>query len=60
MNQILILYRSKYGATKKYAELLKEEIACDVFDVKDFLNPILKIMTGSYLPEQFTPAGSRG
>ena len=36
MNKILILYKSKYGATKKYAYMLKKEIACDVFDVKDY------------------------
>ena len=35
MNKILILYKSKYGATKKYAYMLKKEIACDVFDVKE-------------------------
>lgn len=29
---LLILYRSKYGATKKYAAMLKEELACDVFE----------------------------
>ena len=42
MNPILILYRSKYGATKRYAELLKEEIDCNVFDVKDFRKSDLK------------------
>ena len=36
MNKILILYKSKYGATKKYAYMLKKEIACDVFDIKDY------------------------
>lgn len=31
--KILIVYKSKYGATKKYTELLQDEIACDVFDI---------------------------
>ncbi len=34
--KILIVYKSKYGATKKYTELLQEEIACDVFDISKF------------------------
>lgn len=34
--KILIVYKSKYGATKKYTELLQDEIACDVFDISKF------------------------
>lgn len=32
MNKIAVLYKSKYGATKKYAVMLKEELACDIYD----------------------------
>lgn len=32
MKKGLILYRSKYGATEKYVEMLKEEFPCDVFE----------------------------
>ena len=34
MNNGLVLYKSKYGATKKYAEMLKEELDCDIFEIK--------------------------
>lgn len=30
MRKILILYQSKYGATKRYAEMLKRQLGCDV------------------------------
>ena len=33
MSRILVLYRSKYGSTKKYADMLTEELACDVFEI---------------------------
>lgn len=36
MNNILILYKSKYGATFKYAEMLREALACDVFQIENF------------------------
>lgn len=36
MSRILVLYRSKYGSTKKYADMLKEELACDVFEIGNF------------------------
>ena len=36
MDHILVLYRSKYGATKRYAELLKEKLACDILDARSF------------------------
>jgi len=31
----IILYQSKYGATKKYAEWLSEELSCDVMITKE-------------------------
>ena len=36
MKRVLILYKSKYGAAKKYAGMIKEALGGDVFDVKDF------------------------
>ena len=36
MNRILVLYKSKYGATKKYAELLKEALTCDIEETQNF------------------------
>lgn len=35
MNKIVILYKSKYGATKKYAIMLQNELSCDIYDVVD-------------------------
>lgn len=35
MNNGLVLYKSKYGATKKYADMLQAELACDICDVKN-------------------------
>ena len=34
MNQSIILYQSKYGSTKKYAEWLREELSCDITETK--------------------------
>lgn len=36
MNNILVLYKSKYGSTKKYADMMKEELLCDTFDIDHF------------------------
>ena len=35
MNRTVVLYQSKYGATKKYADWLAEDLACDVIQTKD-------------------------
>jgi menaquinone-dependent protoporphyrinogen IX oxidase len=35
MSKILVMYQSKYGATKKYAEWLSKELACDVIETKN-------------------------
>ncbi len=32
----LVVYKSKYGATKKYAQMLKDELGCDIVELKDF------------------------
>ncbi|MBS4538776.1 flavodoxin [Clostridium sp. D2Q-11] len=34
MNNIVVIYQSKYGATKKYAEWLSEEFSCDIIETK--------------------------
>ena len=34
--KILIVYKSKYGATRKYTEWLQDEISCDVLDISKF------------------------
>lgn len=35
MSMGLILYRSKYGATKKYVDMLRDELDCDVMESRD-------------------------
>lgn len=32
----LILYQSKYGATKKYVQMLQQELTCDICDIKNY------------------------
>ncbi len=36
MNKIVVLYKSKYGATKKYATMLRDELSCDIYNVADY------------------------
>ena len=36
MNKYVVVYRSKYGATKKYALMLKEELSCEIYDAADY------------------------
>lgn len=31
--KVLVLYRSKYGSTKKYVDLLRQEISCDCCEI---------------------------
>lgn len=35
MRKIVVVYQSKYGATKKYAEWISEELSCDLFERKN-------------------------
>ena len=42
MNSTLVIYKSKYGATKKYADMLGEELKCDIVDAGDFRASMLK------------------
>ncbi|SDK11600.1 flavodoxin domain-containing protein [Natronincola ferrireducens] len=34
MSSTIVIYQSKYGATKKYAEWLVEELSCDLIETK--------------------------
>ena len=35
MNKTAVVYQSKYGSTKKYAQWLAEELGCDIFERKN-------------------------
>lgn len=32
MSKVVVVYKSKYGSTKKYAEWISEELCCDLFE----------------------------
>ena len=53
MNNILVIYNSKYGHTKKYAQWLAEELNADICDSKklkkNLLNDYSTILFGSSL-----------
>lgn len=34
MGNVVVIYQSKYGATKKYAEWIAEELSCDLVETK--------------------------
>ncbi len=34
MNKIIVIYQSKYGTTKKYAEWISQKLSCDIFEKK--------------------------
>lgn len=36
MNKILVLYRSKYGASLRYAKMLKDAVSCDVIEISRY------------------------
>lgn len=36
MKKILVLYKSKYGSTKKYVDMLKEEVSCNVSEISSY------------------------
>lgn len=38
MNQAVVIYESKYGSTRRYAQWISEELVCPLFERKDF-NP---------------------
>jgi len=48
MNPVVV-YKSKYGSTKTYAEWISKELGCSVFDAKDVkINDLLKYDTIIY------------
>lgn len=45
----IVIYKTKYGATKKYAEWIAEELGCDMVNAKDIkIDDILKYDTIIY------------
>ena len=45
MNRILVLYRSKYGYTKTYAQMIAEELGCDCREAAHLPKKLLKDYT---------------
>ena len=41
MDKILILYKSKYGATEKYACMLKEILECEILKTEHYNKAVL-------------------
>ncbi|WP_334310276.1 flavodoxin domain-containing protein, partial [Clostridioides difficile] len=35
MKSVVVIYKSKYGSTKKYAKWLSELLSCDIFETKN-------------------------
>ena len=45
----VVVYRSKYGSTKAYAEWISEELSCDIFEYKEVkIDDLLKYDTIIY------------
>lgn len=40
MPQSLVLYQSKYGATKQYAHMLQEALSCDILEITHYATTI--------------------
>jgi menaquinone-dependent protoporphyrinogen IX oxidase len=53
MKKIVVVYQSKYGATRKYAKWIAKELSCDLFNGKDIkasnLEPYDTIILGGGL-----------
>lgn len=53
MNKIAVVFQSRYGATRRYAEWISEELSCDLFERKavkiDDLEPYDTIIYGGGL-----------
>lgn len=41
MNNILVLYKSKYGSTEKYAQMLQRLLDCDICGIDDCRGSVL-------------------
>ncbi len=35
MKSVVVIYKSKYGSTEKYAKWLSELLSCDIFETKN-------------------------
>ena len=44
MDKILILYKSKYGATEKYACMLKEILECEILKTEHYNKAVLGLL----------------
>lgn len=42
MKKVLVIYKSKYGTTKTYIEMLKKEVPCDAINAADYKEGIEK------------------
>lgn len=42
MSRIIVIYQSKYGATKKYSKWLSEDLSCDLIETKKANIDIIK------------------
>ena len=38
----IVIYKSKYGSTKKYGKWIADELGCEITDAKDFKTENLK------------------
>ncbi len=45
MNKTVVIYQSKYGTTKKYAEWISQELSCEIFERKQVQSDNLKDYT---------------
>ena len=60
MDRTIVIYKSKYGATEKYAQWIGQELDCPVVSADDFNKKILKSTTTSSSEVVFMPAGVTG
>ncbi|HEY8445196.1 MAG TPA: flavodoxin domain-containing protein, partial [Bacilli bacterium] len=43
MKKTAVIYKTKYGSTKKYAEWIAQNLSCDIFDAREVkVNDLLK------------------
>ena len=42
MKKVLLVYKTKYGSTKKYSEWIKEELNCDIIPYDDFKSKMVE------------------
>lgn len=57
MRKTIVIYNSKTGYTKKYAEWIAIELDAEICEQRDFNSERCKNLTPSYLEAAFTPPG---